>query len=256
MQILALHGFTGRGSDFAPFAKLCGGEWRCPDLPGHGNEQPLDCSPQATAAYIQQQIPSLGAPVGTDKKLLLGYSMGARAALLHACQDPQAWDALILISPNPGIENERERSQRRCADNDLADAIETQGVPAFLEFWQNTPMIRSQQNISSEWRNAMQASRRQHNAIGLANSLRQFGQGAVMNLWPHISRLKMPILLITGQQDSKYSEIAQRMRSLSAPPLDLPWQHRIIEGAGHAPHLEAPEASAQLVRQFLQALES
>lgn len=243
MHLLALHGFTGTGTDFTPFAELCHtGTWHCPDLPGHGAEPGLECSPEATVTFIQSQASSLR----PQASVLLGYSMGARAALLHAVEYPDRWDALILISPNPGIENEADRSKRRAVDEKLAQRLENDGVATFIEFWQNTPMIRSQKNIRRVWRDAMQDHRGKHTTQGLAKSLREFGQGRCPNLWPKLQRLRMPTLLITGEDDLKYSRIARKM-SVTLPNCS----HRIIDNAGHMPHLEQAEMSADSVNNFL-----
>ena len=244
MSILALHGFTGCGADFAPFADLCGGNWRCPDLPGHGSNAAHDSSPQAIVNFIQSEASALS-PLPSALKILLGYSMGARAALCHATQHPKAWDALILISGNPGIESSAERAQRRSADEKLAASIEAKGVAAFLEFWQQTPLIRSQANIPAAWRACMQANRSRHSAKGLANSLRQFGQGSVPNLWPEMSELNMPVCLITGELDSKYTEIAQRL---------LPSCHKGIANASHMPQLEQADLSSTVIQKFTEQL--
>ncbi len=158
MSILALHGFTGCGADFLPLAQQVGGEWHCPELPGHGPGSQLDCSPQGTVDYINKVL-THHQPSGTTQKILLGYSMGARAALLHAAYHPEVWDTLILISGNPGIEDETERANRRIADAELADSIERLGMQAFLEFWQETPLIRSQKHITGNLRASMQANR-------------------------------------------------------------------------------------------------
>ena len=172
--------------------------------------------------------------------------MGARAALQHAVQFPDSWDALILISPNPGIENEDERAKRREVDGKLAERIESEGVAAFIEFWQNTPMIRSQKRIRADWLDAMQRNRREHTATALAASLREFGQGSCPNLWPELGKLTMPTLLITGAQDRKYTRIANRMVE------HLPnGNHETIDKVGHMPHLEAPEIAAAIIDDFL-----
>jgi 2-succinyl-6-hydroxy-2,4-cyclohexadiene-1-carboxylate synthase len=173
--------------------------------------------------------------------------MGARAALLHAIQTPKRWDALILISANPGIENENERSERRRHDATLASQIETGGLDAFLDYWQKTPLIQSQKNIRPTWLKAMRHARREHSTTGLANSLRQFGQGSVPNLWPRIEQLNMPICLITGALDKKYTQIAKRLHQL--PSLNT--AHSTIEGASHMPQLEQAEASIKVIQNFL-----
>ncbi len=241
-SILALHGFTGVGADFAPFAQLCGGSWHYPNLPGHGADPQLDCTPEATVDFIQSQVSSLRPP----PSILLGYSMGARAALLHACTYPDIWDALILISPSPGIENKDERAARRAVDEKLAQRIETDGVPAFIDFWQSTPMIRSQQNIRSDWRERMQTNRNFHTAEGLAASLRQFGQGQCPNLRPDLKKLTMPVLLLSGADDAKYTRLAEKMFD------QLPTAvKKTVDEVGHMPHLENPEICADIIGDFL-----
>ena len=245
MSILALHGFTGLGEDFAPFAALCGRTWQIPNLPGHGPSPQLDCTPDATVEFIEAERSKFNAQHSTPN-ILLGYSMGARAALQLACKNPEAWDALILISPNPGIENEAERAERRAVDEKLAQRIERDGVDAFIDFWQSTPMIRSQKNIRAHWRANMQANREQHTAQGLATSLRQFGQGNCPNLWPKLSKLTLPTLLITGTEDIKYTSIAQQMfRSLPCAALEM------LGNVGHMPHLENSQFCADVINKFL-----
>lgn len=172
--------------------------------------------------------------------------MGARALLQYACAYPNSCDAFILIGCNPGIEDDSERSDRCAADTLLAQDIETYGVARFLSNWEETPLIRAQQGMRSEWRAQMRANRLEHQAEGLAASLRQFGQGSCPNLWPQLSKLAMPILLITGSEDTKYTDIAKRMQS------ELPnAAHQVINGASHAPHFEAPETTAQVIDAFI-----
>lgn len=235
-----MHGFTGCGEDFYGFSELCksGIEWRCPDLPGHHRVRSLSCGSKATIGFIGEQ--TIERP-----RIALGYSMGARAALLHAVNYPNCWDALILISGNPGIESDEERAKRKKQDHALAERILRDGVDEFLNYWQQTPLIRSQQRIRSDWREQMQENRRQHTAEGLAASLREFGQGSYPNLWPQLHKLRLPVLLITGEQDSKYCAIAKRM--IDCLP-NARWE--IVANAGHAPHLEASEQTALLIKRL------
>ncbi len=243
MQILALHGFTGRGSDFHGLAQTLGGEWHCPDLPGHGPKPQLDCSPKSTLQFLDNQHIGINAP----SNILVGYSMGARAALLYATQKPDSCRALILISPNPGIEDASQRTARREADDMLAQSIESDSIPTFLHRWQETPLIRAQKKLPKDTLIAMQNSRMQHTKKGLANSLRQFGQGSVPNLWPKLDKLKMPVCVITGELDEKYSEIGRRMKD----ELQESCQHIKMPSLSHAPHFEAREDFCAIVANFL-----
>jgi 2-succinyl-6-hydroxy-2,4-cyclohexadiene-1-carboxylate synthase len=177
--------------------------------------------------------------------------MGARAGLLHAVNYPDSWDALILISGNPGIEDATARAERVKADEALAQSLERMGVAGFLDFWQETPLVRSQQTIPSAWRKTMLKNRQHHTVEGLAASLRQFGQGSCPNLWPQIGQLAMPVCLISGAKDTKYTEIATRM--LERLP-HAKSRHAIIEAASHMPHLEQAEATVQVVNDFGRAI--
>lgn len=172
--------------------------------------------------------------------------MGARAALLHALSRPTHWDALILISASPGIDDASTRSIRAASDCALARQLVRGGVAAFLQEWQQTPMIQSQRHIRADWQLAMQRNRAQHTARGLATSLEQFGPAVCPNLWPRLHELSCPILSITGGQDHKYRHIAKRM----LPQLRQA-QEICIPNVGHMPHLEAPDASVAAIRSFL-----
>ena len=240
VHILALHGFTGRGEDFLGFTKLCesGIRWQCPDLPGHGPDLSQSCDIEAILHFISDQKPE-------KPRIALGYSMGARAALLHAVTYPEYWDALILVSGTAGIESDTERTKRKQQDDTLAERILRDGVDAFLRYWQQTPLIRSQQRIRPNWREQMQTNRRQHTAEGLAASLREFGQGSYPNLWPELDKLQCPVLLITGELDNKYCAIAKRMADYLP---NAQWER--VPDCGHMPHLEAPEQTALLIAKF------
>lgn len=261
MPILALHGFTGCGSDFAPFAKKTAElnqaesdwrpDWLCPDLPGHGPNPQLDCSPNATTRFVDEALQAMDTGQTATPRILLGYSMGARAALLHAVNFTDCWDALVLISGNPGIEDSGVRADRVKADESLAQSLERMGVKSFLDFWQETPLIRSQKEIPTAWRETMLQNRQRHTVEGLAKSLRQFGQGSCPNLWPRIEELSMPVCLITGAKDTKYTAIAVRMSTLLPHPKS---HHAIIEAASHMPHLEQAEATSEIVKDFFRSL--
>ena len=256
MHILALHGFTGRGCDFEFISNLIGGVWRCPDLPGHGPDPQLDCSPEATIRFIENEFLQGDYSNLKDLKILLGYSMGARAAMQHVLTNSWAWDALVLISPQPGIKNMRERISRKDSDEILANRILHEGTRNFIESWQQTDLIKSQDRISSELRVVMQTARYEHTSQGLATSLREFGQGQCPNLWPKIKDLTLPTLIITGSEDTLYTEIAKNMIKINTSiNKEVKSQLAIINNAGHAPHLERPEITATTILKFMEKID-
>lgn len=245
IQLLALHGFTGCGLDFAALQTGSIAQWHCPDLPGHLSEtQRKDCSPQATLNYLLEHAQKLTRP-----RVLLGYSMGARAALQLMAHQLDSWDALILISGNPGLSDPVERALRRQNDLQMARRIETIGLSNFLTEWQAMPIIQTQKNIPASIRKSMQLNRLKHTASGLAMSLRQFGVAVCPDLWPMFSAIHCPILSITGSKDPKYGQIADKMQQLNAQV-----QVVTVDAVGHTPHLEAVDRCTPIIENFLQKI--
>lgn len=229
--VIALHGFTGAGADFAPVAD---GPWQTPDIVGHGTA----AAPREVAAYaIEREVERL-LPSITPETLLLGYSMGGRLALALAvalAEGGRGPAGLVLIGATPGLAEPAARLARQRADMALADRIEAIGVEAFLAEWVHKPIIASQRRIAPEIRAEMARRRRLNRSWGLANSLRGMGTGVMPSLWHRLGDIRCPTLLVTGADDAKFDRIAAHMAAA------LPDGERVrIEGAGHCAHLEAP----------------
>jgi 2-succinyl-6-hydroxy-2,4-cyclohexadiene-1-carboxylate synthase len=79
--------------------------------------------------------------------------------------------------------------------------------------------------------------------------LRGVGTGIQPSLYSRLTTLHLPVLLIAGALDTKFTTIAQRM--VQALPQS---QLRIVPAAGHTVHLEQPQLFASLVGDFSQTL--
>jgi 2-succinyl-6-hydroxy-2,4-cyclohexadiene-1-carboxylate synthase len=77
------------------------------------------------------------------------------------------------------------------------------------------------------------AGRKSNSPVGLANSLRGFSTGLMTNHWENLKRLKMPVLLITGEKDKKFRKINDEMLKFIPDA-----EHVCIPSAGHIVHLE------------------
>lgn len=248
--VLALHGFTGTARTWARLVDGLADERRVivPDLLGHGRSS----APSDPARYaLERQADDLAALLAALDALpadVVGYSMGARLALVLALRHPDAIRGLLLESPSPGIADDRERAQRRAADEALATLIEHDGLLAFVEAWEAQPLLASQAVLPEEARAALRAERLAHDPHGLAASLRGAGQGVMAPLGDRLPVIACPALVIAGALD--LAGLA-RARSVAA---SLPDAHlEIVGGAGHAPHLERPDAFLALARASLAA---
>ncbi|MEL6494842.1 MAG: 2-succinyl-6-hydroxy-2,4-cyclohexadiene-1-carboxylate synthase, partial [Cyanobacteria bacterium J06623_7] len=90
------------------------------------------------------------------------------------------------------------------------------------------------------------ARRLDNNPQQLARSLRQIGLGSQPNLFPLLSQIKLPSLLIVGDLDQKFVAIAQKI-ARSIPQANL----KTVKDAGHNVHFEHPQDFIQLLQHFL-----
>ena len=198
----------------------------------------LDFARNSFTACVAQLIAAL-APGG----VAVGYSMGGRIALLATLREPARFGALVLVGAGAGIESGTERRARRMADESLAAWIERHSIEQVVQRWERQPVFASQ---SPELVAAQRAGRLSHDPAGLATLLRSAGQGAMAPVWERLGELTLPVLVIAGERDGAYAEVAQRMASA------LPhgrWQ--LVPGAGHAPQLERPAEVADALLEFL-----
>lgn len=246
--IVFLHGFTGSTATWQSVVDILGGEYKtvAVDLTGHGET----AVPKESSRYsMAEQIADLEALVDELKLTsftLVGYSMGGRVALAYAHRYPERVSSLILESASPGIKAESERLERKETDKKLSERIIRDGISLFVEFWENIALFNSQKRLSTETQNAVRAERLSQSATGLANSLIGMGTGSQQSYWGELHTINLPVLLITGEIDTKFVNIAQEM--LEYLPLG---KHRTIKDAGHAIHVEKPTLFATMVKEHI-----
>ena len=210
------------------------------DMPGHGRSA-------AVRSSLVDGALQLGAIGG--RAAYLGYSMGARFCLHLALARPQLVESLILISGTAGIDDPDERLERLKSDGALADRLDpaegdgaAQPVEEFLRTWMANPMFSG---IDSDADGLTE--RLTNTGPGLASSLRRAGTGTQLPLWEKLERLTMPVLVITGGNDVKFSRLGVRLTDAVAGRASL----AVVPGSGHAPHLQHPDVVADLVRSHL-----
>ncbi|WP_419918769.1 2-succinyl-6-hydroxy-2,4-cyclohexadiene-1-carboxylate synthase [Candidatus Poriferisocius sp.] len=244
---VVLHGFTGSASAMVPLTSRLPQPVLAVDLPGHGSgpisDDPADYTMAAAVAAVVTAV--------TDRErfALVGYSMGGRVALHLAVAHPDRVAALAVIGARGGIDDPVERARRIAADEALAAQIETRGIEWFTDHWGDLPLFASQRHrLPAAQRAALRAQRLACDPGGLARSLRGMGAGAVDPIGGRLGELSMPCTLIAGADDTKFAAIARAMAAV-IPRADV----YLVPDAGHAAHLEAPDATATAVAAVTQA---
>jgi 2-succinyl-6-hydroxy-2,4-cyclohexadiene-1-carboxylate synthase len=238
--LVALHGFTLTGAQFAPLADHLDRSILAPDLPGHGATTLTPVDLPTTIDGLALMLGDLNPPVP-----IIGYSMGARIALSLALDRPDLVERVVMVSAGPGIEDSYARTMRASEDEELADRIRRGGMSRFLDEWLTSP-ITSTASVDEALRRADRVVREENTTAGLIAALQGLGQGASPYLGARLGKLAMPLLTVSGGRDARYTEQGE---GLAAAVPD--GRHAVIPGVGHNVVLEAPERLGAVVQEFL-----
>jgi 2-succinyl-6-hydroxy-2,4-cyclohexadiene-1-carboxylate synthase len=239
--LVALHGFTHTGEQYRSLAGALGLQIHAPDLPGHGLS--VD-EPSQMDSVLRSLADSIGA-VG-DAVPVLGYSQGARLALLLATRTSSITGPLVVVSGTAGIEDLADRKARKAWDRSTAETIIEIGIERFIDEW-TASGITSTEGLPPALRASDREQRLANTAEGLASALTGYGTGVMPSVWHLLDTISVPTLLLTGSQDSTYTDFGARM----AASIGENALHMTIEGAGHDPFLTAEAATVRHLRDFL-----
>jgi 2-succinyl-6-hydroxy-2,4-cyclohexadiene-1-carboxylate synthase len=235
--VVLLHGFGGTRRAWDGVVARLDAERYLPlalDLPGHGaaaGERPITFA--RCVARVLAQAP--------EAFTLCGYSMGARIALHVALAAPARVTRLVLIGCHPGIEDERERAERRRSDGELAAALEREPFERFIERWRAQPLFADD---PPEVGRLAREDHRRNRPDALAAALRGLGTGQMQPLWPRLRELRLPTRVLVGERDAKFIALGRRMVAL------LPHARLEVVGGGHALALENPDAVARSLQRL------
>lgn len=239
-HVVLAHGFAQTARSWSIFEdllreRLPGVDTTAVDMPGHGDAPPpLDADLWASA----ERLVDTG---GTAT--YLGYSMGGRVALHATLAAPARVRGLVLIGATAGIDDEDERGARRSEDERLAAHIEAVGVATFIDEWLANSLFAGLTEAT-----AMRTDRLRNTSAGLAASLRATGTGTQTPLWDRLGEIQVPVLILAGEHDAKFTALGERM---AAAMNDSTFE--VVAGAGHSVHLERPEATADAVARWWSA---
>jgi len=237
-RFVFLHGFTQTHHHWhrpaAAIATEMGGDPMLAfvDLPGHG----LAADDRAGIADAAAPLAELAGP-GT----WVGYSMGGRFALHAALAPGTPVERLVLIGVTAGLADPAERSARVADDGARATALEADGLDAFLVRWLAAPLFAT---LAPD--PAGLEHRRRNTVAGLAHSLRTAGTGTQVSLWPRLAEIDVPVLVLAGELDAKFTALGQQLAA-ALPHAEF----ASVPGAGHAAHTERPTEVAHLVSSWL-----
>jgi 2-succinyl-6-hydroxy-2,4-cyclohexadiene-1-carboxylate synthase len=236
-RLVLVHGFTQTGRCWGPEASDLARDHEVirVDAPGHGGSADVLAGLRTGGRLIADQ---------GGRATYLGYSMGARFCLHIALSNPELVSGLVLVGGTAGIDDPAERAARREQDLRTAARIRAEGLEAFLDAWLRQPLFADLSPAQ-----AFRAERLTNTVDGLVSSLEQAGTGAQDPSWDKLGRLAMPVLVVVGARDDKFAALGERIVGAIGPNATF----AAVPDAGHAAHLEQPEAFLAVLRPWLAA---
>jgi 2-succinyl-6-hydroxy-2,4-cyclohexadiene-1-carboxylate synthase len=234
-RLVLVHGFTQTRRCWGPVADDLATDHEVVrvDAPGHGRSAEILAGLRTGGRLIADQ---------GGEATYLGYSMGGRYLLHLALANPELVRGLVLLGATAGIDDPTERAERAERDRRTAARLRELGVLDFLQEWVAQPMFAG---IPPERQQLME--RMENTVDGLESSLLQSGTGAQDPSWDRLHRLDMPVLVLAGALDEKFVALGRRIQESVGDNATF----ATVPGAGHAAHLEQPEAFLDVVRPWL-----
>ncbi len=162
---------------------------------------------------------------------LLGYSLGGRLAFHALLMAPDLWSGAIVVSADPGSDQDRQKSLAR--DRIWAYRFLTEPWEPLLADWDALPVFCGYPCPTPRPETDFKRQ-------DIATAFKTYSKGHMDHLTPRLRHLSVPITYVTGKDDRRYGQLGQTLDQ-QCPHLT----HVTIEGAGHRVPWEQPQAFQQ-----------
>lgn len=231
-----------------------------PDLPGHGDSDPLDPGEEGDGwvgslarQALAKSVPPLLSEFGVARAAFVGASLGGIVALTLAAAEPQWVGAIALVDIGHRLEDEGVRRiiefmTRHESFASLDEAAEE--VAAYLPHRKAVRIESLRRNLRQrpdgrwEWKHIFNKRLRENPPLG--GGWRRL----VAGLDGEVRTLTVPVLVLRGRQSDVLSQAGAEEIAALIPDARL----ATVGGAGHHLAGDDPESAVTLIGSFLDAL--
>jgi pimeloyl-ACP methyl ester carboxylesterase len=211
------------------------------DVRGHGETSAR--WPDYSVAGVGADILTLMRDLKAGPATLIGTSMASGASVWAAAEAPELVKSLVLIGPF--VRGEGSLFTRLLFGGLF---MRPWGPAMWLRYYATLYPTRKPDDFAAY----SAALRANLNEAGRMESLLQMILASKRASEERVSSVKAPTLVLMGSRDPDFK----------APEVEAQWvaqhlngRYELLPGAGHYPHAEMPELTAQLIVPFLQSLQ-
>ncbi|MCC6006918.1 MAG: alpha/beta fold hydrolase [Rhodobacteraceae bacterium] len=235
-QMIFLHGIGSSRTAWDRMITAFSGDFSCiaPDLPGYGD------SPDPKGRTLADFAGVIADLCDGRPSHIVGVSFGALLAIALARQEPGLVRSLVLADATLGRGHmpEKERAAWLDARKALGASLATASVERGRQIAAPGADDETVGEIARHMRRA-----RPEGYLAVAEAI------AATDAGPWLSEIDMPTLVVFGEHDS----VTGRAVSETIVARVAGARLERLAGAGHAPHVERPEAFGRCIRDFLSA---
>lgn len=197
-----------------------------PDLSGLG-ESEATAGPVTMDSYAAD-VRALLTKLTTAKVVLIGHSMGGYVALAFARRFPQLLRGLVLVSTKAGPDSAEAAAGRRA----MAEKVKADGVQIVVDAV--APKMLSAGNLDPRMAGEVRALMAGAKPAGVIAAL--IGMAERPDARPHLAELAVPVLVVTGADDTLIPPAESEALAQAIPGAQL----SVIPRAGHLVAFEQP----------------
>ncbi|MBC7370312.1 MAG: alpha/beta fold hydrolase [Bdellovibrionaceae bacterium] len=242
IKIICLHGFLGQPTDWdliqshfmvSPLAQRF--EWSSVD---YMNDESLD-SKNTFLNWAQNFNQKIASDFAEGPRVLVGYSMGGRLALHALAESPKLYDAVILLSTNPGLSRDKDKGDRWNSDVVWAEKFAHGPWSEVIADW-------NAQNVFKDSNAEPQRLETCYDRRLLASALTEWSLAKQADFRDLASAQQDKIFCMSGEKDIKFQSLTIALKK-NSPGITA----AVIPHASHRILFDNPTEVAARMIQFM-----